>query len=417
VSVKRVFLLIRKDFLRKWRNPVVIVGFMLMPLLFTAIFGLFFGKSEGNILPRISVLAADNDKSLLSQLFLTSLSQGELKKLIDVKVVEENLGRKQMEKGKASALLIIPEKFGQKVWDGKATELLLLKNPAEQFLPQVVEEITDTAALLFSALFSVFGEEVGLLRGYLEKKDFSDQDVAQFSVKVRNRLESISKYVFPPVISLKQETIRSERKTPTLSVQAYMLPAMAVFFLLFVCNVVFEDVLREKEAGTLLRLSVSPLEIAEFIWGKILISMAIGILCTLILVGLGWMIFRITWGEFLTVLLIVLSLNILCAGFISFFYAFLKTERQAGTVLSSVFIVMALLGGSMIPVSNFPPVLQNFSRLTINYWGIQAFLKSISGTRFWEMGVHLGGMAAAGIALSLVGSSFLKRNLKRGLYK
>jgi ABC-2 type transport system permease protein len=86
-------------------------------------------------------------------------------------------------------------------------------------------------------------------------------------------------------------------------------------------------------------------------------------------------------------------------------------------VLSSVFIVMALLGGSMIPVSNFPPVLQNFSRLTLNYWGIQAFLKSIGGTRFWEMGLHLGGMAAAGVVFSLIGSSFLKRNLQRGLYK
>ena len=44
--MKRVLLLARKDFLRKWRNPVVIVGFMLMPLLFSFLFGLIFGREE-----------------------------------------------------------------------------------------------------------------------------------------------------------------------------------------------------------------------------------------------------------------------------------------------------------------------------------------------------------------------------------
>lgn len=415
--MRRIFLLARKDFLRKWRNPVVIVGFMLMPLLFTFIFGLFFGGEKESVLPRISVLAADNDKSFFSQLFITSLTQGELKKLIDLKLMEEKQARRMMEKGKASALLIIPQKFGEEVWEGRPSELLLLKNPAEQFLPQVAEEITDTASLLFSALFSVFGEEVDILKRFVEKEDVSDQDISLFSARIWRRMEGISKYAFPPVISLKQETIKVEGEEPTLSVQGYMLPAMAVFFLLFICNIVFEDVLREKEAGTLLRLSISPLEISEFIWSKILTAAAIGIVCTLVLVATGEIIFGIAWGNFLTVLVVVFCLNILSAGFVSFFYAFLRTERQAGMVLSSIFIVMALLGGSMIPVSNFPPAVQNFSRLTINYWGIQAFMKSIGGAYFTEMGVLLLGMVATGIIFSLIGSFFLKRNLRKGIYK
>lgn len=418
--MRRVFLLVRKDFLRKWRNPVVIVGFMLMPLVFTFFFGLLFGKEGEEVLPRISVLAADKDKSILSQLFLTSLSQGDLKKFLNIKTVEEEEGRKQMAKGKASAMLIIPEKFGKNVWDGQAAGILLLKNPAEQFLPQVVEEIVDTASLLFSSLFSVFGDEITLLKGYINRDEFTDADVSALSVEMKRRIEGISKYVLPPVISLKQETVKAERKERTelsLSVQSYMLPAFAIFFLLFISNVVFEDLLREKENRTLLRMSVSPLEISEFIWSKILIAAAIGSLCLLVLIGLGSVLFGISWGSFSVVLLVVLSLNVLIPGFISFLYAFIRTERQAGALLSSVFIIMSMLGGSMIPVSNFPSGVQVFSRLTINYWGIQAFIKAINGAGVAAMGPHILGMFGVGVVFAVAGASLLKGKLKRGMLR
>jgi ABC-2 type transport system permease protein len=415
--MKRVLLLAHKDFLRKWRNPVVIVGFMLMPLVFSFLFGVIFGREEETALPRISVLAVDKDKSLVSQLFLTALSQGELEKLISLKTVEETQGREMMEKGKASALLIIPEKFGQEIWDRRAAEIRLLKNPAEQFLPQVVEEIADTAALLFSSLLSVFGDELDLIKGYVEKKEFTDQEVALFSQKIKKRIEGVSRYVFPPVISLRQETIRAERKESPMSVQSYTLPAMALMFLLFVCNVVFEDIIREREMGTLLRMSLSPLETAEFVWSKILVSMAVGMLCTATLIILGKIIFGIFWGDWLTVLFIVLTVNVFVAGFISIFYSFVRTERQAGAVMSSVFIVMSLLGGSMIPVENFPAAVQRISRLTVNYWGIQAFYKAMNGRRFYEMAPHLLGLITAGLVLSLVGSSLINRKLRRGLFK
>jgi ABC-2 type transport system permease protein len=415
--MNRVLLLARKDFLRKWRNPVVIVGFMLMPLVFSFLFGLIFGRGEEAALPRIPVLAVDKDESFVSRLFLTALSQGELKSLISLKPVEESQGQKMMDKGKASALLIIPEKFGQDIWEGRTAEIRLLKNPAEQYLPQVVEEITDTAALLFSSLLSVFGDELGLIKGYVETKEFTDQEAAFLSQKIKKRIEGVSKYVLPPVISLKQETFRTERQESPMSVQSYTLPAMALMFLLFVCNVVFEDIIREREMGTLLRMSLSPLRTAEFVWSKIFVSMAIGMLCTATLIILGTIIFGISWGDWLTVFFIILAVNVLVAGFISVFYSFVRTERQAGAVMSSVFIVMSLLGGSMIPVENFPAAVQRISRLTVNYWGIQAFYKAMHGRRFYEMAPHLLGILAAGVLLSLVGSSLINGKLRRGLFK
>jgi len=415
--MKSIFLLARKDFIRKWRNPVVIIGFILIPVVLTFLLGLIFGSPEEKILPRISVLAVDEDKSFFSEFFLGSFKQGELNKLIDLKKVEKEEGLKLMDKGKASALLIVPEKFGENVWNGKPVELLLLKNPSEQFLPQIVEEICDIASLLFSSLFSVFSNELNTIKSFIDKGDIPNKEISSLSVQIKNRIESISKFVFPPVISLKEKTIEEKEEESLFSPHSYILPAIAVMFLLFICNVVFEDILREKEMGTLLRMTVSPLKITDFIWSKILTSAVIGMLCTFILIALGRIIFSIHWGNPFLLFFIVLCLNFMIAGFISFLYTFVRTEKQAGSVLPSVIIVMALLGGSMVPTESFPPFILNFSKLTLNYWGIKAFHKVMMNASFQEIFPILLGMVLVGIFFSLVGSYFLNNSLKKGLVK
>jgi ABC-2 type transport system permease protein len=417
--VRNVLLLFMKDFKRKWKNPVVIIGFMLIPFLFTFIFGMVFGSSEEEALPQVKVLAVDQDRSFLSEFLLTALTQGELKNMIDLRKVEEEEGRKLLDKGKASALILIPENFGADVWEGKPREILLLKNPSEQFLPQIVEEISDVATLLFSSLFSVFSGELTTIKGFIDEGKVPDADISSLSVQLKDRVEGISKYIFPPVISLKQETIKEEGETDEsgITVYNYILPAMAIMFLLFICNVVFEDVLKEKEQGTLLRLSVSPMRLSEFVWSKILTSALIGMICTSALILLGRFVYSISWGNPFLVLSIIICLNILLAGFIALLYSFVKTERQAGALTSSVIIVMALLGGSMMPVENFPPLIQKFSKLTVNYWGLEAFKMAILREPVRQVLPILVGMTVAGIVFASVSSYFLQNNLKKGLLK
>ena len=78
---------------------------------------------------------------------------------------------------------------------------------------------------------------------------------------------------------------------------------------------------------------------------------------------------------------------------------------------------MSLLGGSMIPVENFPAPIQLLSRATVNYWGIEAFLLSMRDAGLDQILPILAGMLAGGILLSFVSSQILKYNLLRGLVK
>ena len=140
-------------------------------------------------------------------------------------------------------------------------------------------------------------------------------------------------------------------------------------------------------------------------------------ICTLVLIVVGRILFSIHWGNLFLVFLIVLCLNIMLAGFISFIYSFIRTERQAGAVLSSVIIVMSMLGGSMVPVENYPLFIQKISKFTLNYWGLKAFHKAIQQDPFQDFIPILLGMLAVGLLFSFVGAYFLKKNLRKGLLK
>lgn len=418
--MKNILLLITKDFKRKWKNPLVILSFLLMPLLFTLILGAVFGSSNEPSLPKVRVLAADNDQTLLSKLFLGAFSQGELKELIDLEIVDEKAGKKQLNKGKASALLVVPKNFQGNVFDNKPVEILLEKNPSEQFLPQIAEEIGDIYTLIVSTLFSLFSDEVKLIRNFSGQDRIQDQTISLLSIQIKNKMEGISKYVFPPVISIKQTTAvkeGEEEKKEEFSFQQYVLPGISIMFLLFICNLVFEDLLRENEGGTLMRMMVSPLRINEFVWSKILTAAILGVLCTFFLIFLGAVMFKIQWGHPYFLFVFVLCLNILIAGFIAFLYSFVRTERQAGALLSTVILVMALLGGSMLPAQFFPPAVQLFSKLTINYWGIEGFYRIMNGESLSQILPFLIGMSMGGMLFALIGSRLLNSRLRRGLLK
>ncbi len=347
---------------------------------------------------------------------LGALTQGELSELIDLEELEEEEGRKLLDRGKASALLIIPENFGDNIWEGKPTEILLLKNPAEQFLPQIAEEILDTMMLGLSSLRQVFADELTTIRDLAELEALPDESISALSLQFKDRIEGLSKYLIPPVISIKQITLSEEKKEVSdMTVQAYILPAIAVMFLLFICNAVFEDVLTEKESGTLMRLRVSPVNLREYIWSKIVTSTLIGILCTSLLIILGRVIFSINWGDPVSVALLVLCLNILIAGFISFLFSFVRTERQAGALLTTVILLMSMLGGSMVPVENYPPVILKFSKLTLNYWGITAFKNIMQGEPLSAIAPILLFMVVAGVLLSILGSYLMNKNLKKDI--
>src|SRR5215831_8129634 len=127
----------RKDMRRMLRDPAGLLIAIAIPLFVGIMLNLL---NSGGGKPTAKLLVADQDSTFLSSMLLGGMQRGELAKIIATERVEEPEGRRLMDKGSASGLLIIPHGFGDALFDRQPTTVTLITNPAQRILPGILEE-------------------------------------------------------------------------------------------------------------------------------------------------------------------------------------------------------------------------------------------------------------------------------------
>src|SRR5262245_9141667 len=124
-----------KDIRRRLTDPAALAFWVALPLLLGGLLG-FISDGGGGAPPRATVLVADEDGTFVSGLLSTALARAPL----DLTPVALEEGRRRIDDGDATALLVVPAGFQQAVLDGVSTaELALVTNPSQQILPNIAE--------------------------------------------------------------------------------------------------------------------------------------------------------------------------------------------------------------------------------------------------------------------------------------
>ena len=154
---------------------------------------------------------------------------------------------------------------------------------------------------------------------------------------------------------------------------AYFGPAMALFFLFFTVGLGARSLIAERATGTLARLRAAPISGAAVVVGKALATFVLALASMLILLVATALLLGAKWGHPLAVLALVVAAVLAAMGIVSLVITLARTEEQAGGYASAVAIVLALLGGSFVPISLAPAVLRRLALLTPNGWALRAF--------------------------------------------
>jgi ABC-2 type transport system permease protein len=383
--LRRIALILKKDFKRRLKSPWGVVILLVIPVVMTAIFGAVFSPAEGeNVLPRIKLLLSDNDKNFAAKFLIQAFDVPQMKEMFAVSIVDEKQGRKLMQKGKASALIIIPPGFTASILDAEETAITLVKNPAERFLPGIVEEFMITFSVVVSGFVQVFADEIGEIKNLLETpvERVAIPALTPFLEQSKAKIVTLKSVLSPLLIGLKkeiQQTKKKEQPKPTLNIFSLILPALSIMFILFIVEIFLREILTEKEEGTLRRMWFSPLTPREYILAKMISGWLMGLLVLLIIVVIGKILFSIGWGSYLF-LFIFGSAALLCiAGFFALLNAFCKNKNQAAAVSSPLILIFAAFGGSMIPLDQLPHTFRIFSHFTINFWFIRGVEQILTG--------------------------------------
>lgn len=384
--------LLKKDLTRACRKPWPYLFNLALPICITALIGLVFGPpSQGESMAKIKIAVVDHDQSIIGQLFKGALSQEESTQYIDPFFLSETNALNLLLENEVSAVLILPESFTDRFLSGEPpAPLQLIKNPAQSYYPAIAEEILRIVTEALNAITRNFSDELSLAIEAMQIKERTLPDFQLLSELVRrigNKLEAGQYYLFPPLITYESETWKEEEQeedsSSGMNPFAYLLPGLASMFLLFLADGSVRDLYREVGGHTLDRFRTMRYELLIFILSKMVFGMVILMISSAVLFIGGGILFGIGWREPWSLMLLTVAFCFFATALMAFLAACAQTERRADMLNVVIIFLIAFLGGSMVPVREFPGFLRDYvSPFMPNHW----FISGMHQLQFgWEV--------------------------------
>lgn len=132
------------------------------------------------------------------------------------------------------------------------------------------------------------------------------------------------------------------------------------------------------------------------------------------IMGASALLFGVNWGNVGLSLLVLLLFSLVSAGAAMLLGTIMNNEGSAGGLGVGLGLVLAALGGSMMPLELFPDSMRTIAKVTPHAWGYEAFaeIQRRAGT-LADVAPQLATLAAMAAAMLVLGAWSLRRSLAR----
>lgn len=330
-----------KEFIHIYRDWRILVLLLILPPVFTLIFGHAFEATGSSDVP---ALLEDRDHSPQSDQFVRQLTA---EKTFKWKMAQKISGRPDLLSEHVQAALVIPPGWGASLKNGDPISIPLFldgsdTNTASELEGRIQESLGAFQKKQLEATVDGLPEEVidlGKKLPVAVRKEFVSA-LSQWGLETQvlyNPGKRFIEYVIPGIIGIILQLL-----TVTLTA----------------CTIA-----RERESGTLYQLMVTSLRRSEIVIGKILPYLAISILLILVIIVVAGLHFHVQFHQH-HMLAVICLLFLLCSlGLGLLISAFSRTQTQA--IQLSVFFLLPIfvLSGAFAPLEQLPPAIRYLSEL------------------------------------------------------
>lgn len=420
--------LLAKDLRRAWRNPVPYLIHLCLPLVLTGLLGLVFGganRRDGGGLGRIQLAVVDEDDSAVTRLLRGALSQEQAARHIDAVFLSRADALSRVTNNTVAAALIIPADFSRQylVGEGRLT-LELVKNPARQYHPAIVEEAVAVVTTVLNAVARNFRPDLAEWRAlFAADRRPGFREVGDLVTRTGEKIDRAWRRLDPiPVVYEREappESAGSGKGTGSgqgLNLFAFMLPGLTAMFLLFLADAAMRDVHREIRFRTFDRFCTLPPGVVVYVASKMLFALVIlGIGCVILLGG-GALLFGFRWRDPVAVVGLALGLSVFSGGLMAALNAWIGGEKRADMVNNLVGMMLGLASGCTFPTESLPVFLrQHVTPYLPPNWFLEAVRTTqFEGTAGGSWIAVSGRMLLLGSILTLLAAWRLRRTLEKG---
>ena len=345
------FLLI-KEFKQIFRNRAILAVIMVMPVMQLIILPLAANYEIKNI----NLAVVDNDRSDYSRDLINQVVASGYFKL---RTYNDSYKQAftQLEEDNADLILEIPHGFEQD----------LIKENKQQ---------------LFIGVNAINGTKAGLGAGYIS------DIIREYNNGLRKKLNVPTSFNAIPVI----EITSSNWYNPHLNYQLYMVPGILAILVTLVGGFLSAlNIVKEKEAGTIEQINVSPVKKYHFILGKLIPFWILGNVVFTLGLLVGWIFYGIIpLGNILVLYAFIAVYLLAILGFGLLVSTICDTQQQAMLIMFFFVMIFVLMGGLFTPIDSMPDWAKTVSKFNpISYFIDVMRMVVIKGSGFKDVQKHI----------------------------
>lgn len=387
-----------KDLIITFKDRKALALIILMPLVLIFVLGLCLSSMFGNAgyrIKRFDVAITLRDNGEYAKHFVNFLESDEIKKMINLKNMNEAKAMEEVKSGKTAALIVVPEDYSDKVRKGEAVKIKVYEDPGNSLRARIVEGLVSSYAGVASSVEGAIGA-AGTLLG-------------EYKVDGNAILPEIMKIANAGGQKITENNVGRKKN---LSAMQYYAASMLVMYILFVGMLGIASMIEERENRTLQRLMGTTVSKAAVLGGKLLGLFILGVFDVTILILFTKLFFKVDWGNSIQGIITLSAAMIFGAcGFAMMISTIFKTSRSVDTVTPVLIMVMSFIGGSMYPLAGMPQVMQTLSKTMLNNWALRGFLNLMLGDGLKSVVMNSLVLCGFGIVFMILGITRL--NLQR----
>lgn len=408
--MKKILLIGWKDLRLVFRDRASLILMLAAPFLLTLGLGLVSGRFSGtsnSVISSIPVIIVNQDGGQLGDALVEVFQSADLDELVAPSLqTDAASARAAVNADETAAAVIIPAGFTDSIFatqDAPVVEIEVYANPERPTSSSVIRAIVE-GFLNQVELGRVNG--IVTITQLIQNGYIQPADAARLGNEIGQRAAQDGSQ--ETLITLQGRA--DESVDPPFDVLAYMAPGMALMFLMYTVANGGRSILAEQTEGTLPRLLVAPVTMAQALAGKAVGIFFSGVAQMLILIGGTALLFRINWGSWPAVIVLVLTAVFGALGWGLLLTVVAKTPSQVANIGSAMMLAFGILGGSFYDISAMPQWLRWISFITPNAWALQGFTDLAEGDGFAGIAVPVAGLLAMGVILfALTVFLFLRR--------
>jgi ABC-2 type transport system permease protein len=417
-----------KDLLLLWRNRATLFWVIVFPLIFGLFYGALISGDFGEPAKMIVALI-DEDESTASKALVQKLSDHASVRLVHTQEEGQPHDRESalqgVRRGDMAAYLLLNPGFGESLrsFSQDGTKIELGIDPSRRAEAGFLQGIMMEATLSILAKQFTDPEEVRVWLKAVQKQVEQSLELPEAQKKILLELFALLDGIVPKLLAAKVSSEGGLFGALTLNVVPVTYDGSvprSAFEITFPCSILFAilgcmttftmSIVIEQKQGTLLRLRVAPLGTMHILGGKALACFlsCVGTACILLLVGVTCLGVRVSSWPY--ALASIAAMAVCFSGVMMLLSVLGRTEQAVGGSAMAFVLVMATLGGGLVPLIAMPDWMLTMSHVCPAKWGTLALEGAIwRGFDLGDMLLPCGILLSVGVLSFGLGSRILSR--------